>query len=142
MAAHLTDKQKKKIIADRANGLSLRQLAAKYGTSTTTIHRVIGSDPETERKVTEKKEENTKDILKQLDARTGKVMQIIDLGIDALLDPVKFDRAGAQSIATTLGILIDKYTNLAQLMNNGGGANNELLQSLHDLETRRRDNGD
>ena len=56
VAKHLTDKQKKKIIADRADGLSLRQLAAKYGTSTTTIHRVIGSDPETERKVTAKKE--------------------------------------------------------------------------------------
>lgn len=142
MAARLTDKQRKNIIADRAAGLSLRQLAAKYGVSTYAIRTAIKKDPEATRIITQKNEENTKDILKQLDARTGKVMQIIDLGIDALLDPVKFDRAGAQAIATTLGILIDKYTNLAQLMNNGGGANNELLQSLHDLETRRRDNVD
>lgn len=36
MAKHLTDKQKKKIIADRAENMSIRQLSQKYKVSTTT----------------------------------------------------------------------------------------------------------
>ena len=42
--AKLTDKQRKKIIAESVNGSSIRALAAKYGVSTTTIQRVLKSD--------------------------------------------------------------------------------------------------
>lgn len=142
MAARLTDKQKKKIIAEYVSGQSMRALARKYNIAPSTIKRVIDRDPKTKQKAIDKKEQNTEDILQMLYDRKGKVMQIIDLGLEKLLDEEKFNRAGAQAIATTLGILMDKYANLANAMNGKSGGGSELLQSLHDLETRRRDNGD
>ena len=63
MAKHLTDKQKKKIIADRAENMSIRQLSQKYKVSTTTIQRVIKENPEVTQMITQKKNENTADIL-------------------------------------------------------------------------------
>ena len=109
MAARLTDKQKKKIIADRADGLSIRQLANKYHTSTTTIHRTLKSDPETEQKVTQKKEENTADILAYMESKKSVVCNIIGIGLDVLCDPKKLKTANPSQITTALGTLIDKW---------------------------------
>lgn len=53
--AKLTDKQRKKIIAESVNGSSIRALAAKYQVSTTTIQRVLKSDAELTQKVAQKK---------------------------------------------------------------------------------------
>ena len=109
MAARLTDKQKKKIIADRADGLSIRQLANKYHTSTTTIHRTLKSDPETEQMVTQKKEENTADILAYMESKKSVVCQIIGIGLEVLCDPEKLKTANPSQITTALGTLIDKW---------------------------------
>lgn len=53
--AKLTDKQRKKIIAESVNGSSIRALAAKYGVSTTTIQRVLKSDTTLTQKVAQKR---------------------------------------------------------------------------------------
>lgn len=110
MAARLTDKQKKKIIADRADGLSIRQLAKKYHTSTTTIHRTVNGDPDMERMVTQKKEENTADILAYMESKRNIVCEIIGKGLDALNSPEKLAEAAPSQITTALGTLIDKFT--------------------------------
>ena len=80
-------------------------------------------------------------MLEYLDARTLKAQHVLDLAFEALQDPAKYDKAGLQSIATMMGIIIDKYAQLAELSRNGG-MKNELLQSLLDLEKRSRANGD
>lgn len=110
MAARLTDKKKKEIIADRADGMSIRQLADKYKVSTTTIQRVIKENPEVTQIVTQKKEENTADILAFMDGKKQDVCAIISLYLEYLQDLNKLDRASIQSIATSLGIIIDKFT--------------------------------
>lgn len=110
MTARLTDKQKKEIIADRADGMSIRQLADKYKVSTTTIQRVIKENPEVTQIVTQKKEENTADILAFMDGKKQDVCDIISIYLDALKSPEKLERASIQSIATSLGIIIDKFT--------------------------------
>lgn len=109
MAAHLTDKQKKKIIADRANGLSLRQLAAKYGTSRTTVQRVIAKDPATCQMVTAKKEQNTQEMLEYMDGQKGKAQELLTRIIEALGDPEKLKRANVRDLATAYGIIADKF---------------------------------
>lgn len=53
--AKLTDKQRKKIIADRADGATLRALARKYHVSDTTIRRTLHNNPEVAEKVARKK---------------------------------------------------------------------------------------
>lgn len=125
MAKHLTDKQKKKIIADRAENMSIRQLSQKYKVSTTTIQRVIKSDPKFAQIVTQKKEENTADILAFMDGKKQDVCDIISLYLEALKDPEKLRRASVQSIATSLGIIIDKFTATDQ--------NDQALKKLDEM---------
>ena len=138
MAARLTDKQKKKIIADRADGLSIRQLASKYHTSTTTIHRTLNSDPETERIVTQKKEENTADILAYMESKKNVVCEIIGIGLDVLCDPEKLKTANPSQITTALGTLIDKWAMV------NGSSNKEQTESHNALidAIRKRNNED
>ena len=135
----LTPKQKKRIIADHVDGISNVQIAKKFGVSETTIRRVLKSDPETAKLVEEKKEQDVLDIFAYMDSRKAKAQQIIDIAFDKLTDQEKWERSSPQAIATALGIIIDKYTGLAQMQQANGGQRNELLQSLFDLE---KNNGD
>jgi IS30 family transposase len=113
VAARLTDKRRKQIITDRAAGLSLRQLAEKYGTSKTTVQRVLARDPETVRKVTAKKEANTLEMLQYMDAQKGKAQELLSKIIDALGDPDKLARANVRDLATAYGIIADKFIQTA-----------------------------
>ena len=65
--AKLTDRQRKKIIAERADGATIRALARKYKVSDTTIRRTLASDPKMAQKVAQKKEENTVAVLADMD---------------------------------------------------------------------------
>ena len=110
MAKHLTDKQKKKIIADYAELGTYAAVARKHKVSEQTIKRVVKADPKTAEKVGQKKEQNTADILSFMDGKKKDVCDIISLYLEYLQDPKKLDRASVQSIATSLGIIIDKFT--------------------------------
>lgn len=141
MAARLTDKQKKKILADRADGMSLGQLAMKYDVSKTTIHRVLKGDPETEQKVTQKKEQNTADILSYMDSKRDIVCEILGKGLAVLNDEEKLREATPAQITTALGTLIDKWTMI------GGGpkdnaAEDGLSRSLRELAEGLESDGD
>lgn len=109
MAARLTDKQRKNIIADRADGLSLRQLAAKYGVSHSTVKNTLDRDSETVQICTHKKEENTLEMLAYMDAQKGKAQELLSKIIDALGDPDKLARANVRDLATAYGIIADKF---------------------------------
>lgn len=131
MAARLTDRQKKRILADRTDGMSLSQLSIKYGVSKTTIHRTLKSDPETERKVTEKKEQNTADILAYMESKRDKVCEIIGIGLDTLPDKIRNAKT-ASDVTTALGTVIDKWAMIS------GGPNEDaaedgLSRSLREL---------
>ena len=110
MAAHLSDRTKKKIIREYVDGASSRKLAEKYKVSSTTILRVVKSDPKLAQKVAQKKEQNTLDMLAYLDTRTKNAQEFIDLALEAIKDPEKIDRASVQTLATAVGIIIDKFT--------------------------------
>lgn len=106
----LTDKQRKQMISERADGMSYRQLAERYGTSVTTVKRTLANNPEVSQKVTQKKEQNTADILTHMDAKKDTVNEIIDKVLDVLNDKEKLSRTGPMQLATMLGIVIDKFT--------------------------------
>lgn len=107
----LSDKVKKQIIVDRAEGLSLRAIAARHNTSMTTVKRVCAADPETTRRVAAKKEQNTLDMLAFMDLQKTSAQEFICLALDAIKDPEKMKKASAQSIAVAMGIVIDKFMN-------------------------------
>lgn len=131
--AKLTDKQRKKLIADRAGGSTIRQLAAKYSVSTTTVQRTLRADPRTAQMVTEKKAQNTADILVYMDNKRDVVCAIIGDYLEALRDPEKIAKATTVQLSTTMGILIDKFAPRGS--ENTDGLMSELIRGVqHDLQ--------
>lgn len=105
----LTDKQKKEIIADKADGMSLRKIAAKFSVSPHTIKKALDDDPETARLCAQKKEQNTLDMLAFLDSRLAKAQELVELLMEEMANPEKISRASEQMLATAMGIIIDKF---------------------------------
>lgn len=114
MAKHLTDREKKKIIADYVELESYNAVAKKHNVSATTVKNTVLKNNESVKKCEQKKEQNTADILEFMDKKKGDVCSIISLYLSELQNSDKLQRASIQSIATSLGIVIDKFTKDAQ----------------------------
>lgn len=108
----LTDEQKKKIIADYVINQNYSETARINGVSDKTVKRIIVNDNNKEvlKKVEQKKEENTKDILEYMDSISDKQKKIIDLSLEALekklASPDMF--TNVKDIATVYGVIFDK----------------------------------
>lgn len=110
MAARLTDKQKKEIIAEYVELGSYNAVAKKHKVSATTVKKLVTGDAESVRKCEQKKEENTQSILDHMESKRDVVNEIITKGLDVLNDPRKLKEASPAQITTALGTLIDKFT--------------------------------
>ena len=132
MAKHLTDKQKKRIIADYVELGSYNAVAKKHKVSVDTVKRTVLRDGETAQKAKQKKEQNTADILAHMELKKDKVCQIVDKYLEALLDPQKIEKATTAQLTTALGTLIDKWTAIS---GSGGTQDKEdgLSKSLREL---------
>ncbi|MBO5831586.1 MAG: hypothetical protein J6R01_08275 [Alistipes sp.] len=108
MAARLTDKQKKRIIADYVELGSYNAVAKKHGVACDTVKRIVLRDPKIVQKTKDKKEANTRDVLEYMEGKRDAVCQLIELGLSLL--PEKLQSANATQITTALGTLIDKFT--------------------------------
>lgn len=111
MAARLTDKQKKKIVADYLENGSLRATARENGVSDSTVKRVVAECGDIEQKVAQKKEENTADILAYMEEKRKTVCEIIEVGLSVLPEKIKTAKS-ASEVTTALGTLIDKFSAL------------------------------
>ena len=114
MAKHLTDREKKKIIADYVELESYNAVAKKHNVSATTVKNTVLKNNESVKKCEQKKEQNTADIIEFMDKKKDDVCSIISLYLSELQNSDKLQRASIQSIATSLGIVIDKFTKDAQ----------------------------
>lgn len=110
MAARLTDKQKKKIVADYLELGSYRATAKKNKVADGTVKRVVLECSDIEQKVAQKKDENMTDILAYMESKRGVVCEIIEKSLAALNDPDKLKEASPSQITTALGTLIDKWS--------------------------------
>ena len=122
MAARLTDKQKKKIIADYVQLGSYNATAKVNGVSLNTVKKIVQGNADIAEMCNQKKDENTADILAYMDSQKGVVCEIIGKGLAALNNPEKLAEASPAQITTALGTLIDKFT-----------ANTEQRQEIHPL---------
>lgn len=109
MAARLTDRQKKKIIADYVELQSYNAVAKKNNVTHQTVKRIVTASPEFTKIAQQKKEENTADVLAYMDEHKDLVCSFIGLGLKALNDPDKIDGANLTQITTAIGTLIDKW---------------------------------
>ena len=109
MAARLTDRQKKKILADYLETQSVNAAAKKNKVSWDAANKVLKEAGEVEKKLEQKKEQNTADILTYMESQRDIVCQIIGKGLAVLNDPEKLAEATPSQITTALGTLIDKW---------------------------------
>lgn len=108
--AKLTDKQRKEIIAEYIQGgTSQRKLAEKYHVSPYLIRQILKSDKNFNQKIAQKKEENAKSVLAHMELKTKDVCRIIDTYLPALLNEEKIEMSSLPQLATTLGIVLDKF---------------------------------
>ena len=106
----VTDKQKKKIIADYLEMGSYNAAAQINGVSNHTVKRIVLEYPEIAEKIQQKKDENTKDIIAYMESKRDIVCEIIEKGLNALNSDDKLKEASPAQITTALGTLIDKFT--------------------------------
>lgn len=112
MAKRLTDKKKKKIIADYVECQNLRETSRRNNVSTYAVKKIVTENPDIEQKMTQKKEENTQDILSYLDSKTESLKKFGDYIIDNRLNPDiqrdELDKIAINTLVTSYGIMIDK----------------------------------
>ncbi len=109
----LTDKQKKKIIADYMENGNYRETARINSVAVDTVRRIILKNKNNQdfvKKSTEKKEENTKDILEYMDSIVKDQKEVIDLALkvlkDKLTSPDLF--TNIKDVAIVYGTIFDK----------------------------------
>ena len=132
MAARLTDKQKKKIVADYVQLGSYNSVAKIHGVADSTVKRAVLACPDMQKKAEQKKEENTADILDYMESQRDDVCKVLGICLSELKKAERYEKTPPQQIATTMAILIDKYTAF------GGGPKDEteedsLSRSLREL---------
>lgn len=106
----LTDKQKKKIIADYMENQNYSETGRLNNVSNKTVERLVKNNEEVSNKVKEKKEENTKDILQYMDNIAEKQKEIIDLSLDVLEEKLSNPDlfTNIRDVAIVYGTIFDK----------------------------------
>lgn len=110
MAARLTDKQEKKIIADYVECGSYNAVANANGVSRNTVKNVVKRNAEFAQLCQDKKEENTKEILTYMDEQKEKACSIIGKILNEMDDERRIKGTPLNQLATTMGIIIDKFS--------------------------------
>ena len=106
----LTDKQKKKIIADYIDNNNYSETARMNNTTDTTVRRIIRENKEVLKKVEQKKEENSQDMFEYMKNKDNDKKRIVDLCFEALDKKLSnLDMfTNVKDIATVYGIIMDK----------------------------------
>lgn len=110
MAARLTDRQKKKILADYVQLGSYNATAKINGCALNTVKKLVQDNADIAEQYEQKRMENTQDVLEYMESKKGLVCQIIGKGLAVLNDPEKLAEATPSQITTAIGTLIDKWT--------------------------------
>lgn len=113
----LTDKKKKLIVADYIDCGNYSEVARKHGVSDTTVRKLVNTDSESLKKIEQKKEENTKDVLEFMDSLNEKKKSIINKLLLAIEDKAdKLDSfTNIKDVASAYGIIIDKEIKLREI---------------------------
>ena len=116
----LTDKQKKKIIADYVDNGNYSETARMNNISDKTVKRLVDKeDKDVVIKVEQKKEENTQSTLEYMQSQHNTKKRILDNLLKAIEEKsTKVDMfTNVKDLATAYGILIDKELKVLELKN-------------------------
>lgn len=121
MAARLTDRQKKKIVADYIELQSFNAVSKIHGVSRQTVKNVVDKMPDIGQKLQQKREENTKDALQHLEKRFNQMISALDLQLAELNDQEKAKAAPLSQNSTSFGTLVDKMLLVQDKLSNSKG---------------------
>ena len=130
----LTDKQKKKIVADYIETQNYKQTGIKNNVDTETVRRVVKEDKEFAKKLERKKEENTQTTLEYMDKQHETKKRILDKllkGIELKADDIDMF-TNVKDLATAYGIIIDKELKALELKQKRE-TSEEDLQKVKDI---------
>lgn len=117
MAKRLTDKEKKQIIAYYIECQNLRETARKFNVSPDTVKRLTKEKKDIEQNLSEKKEENTRNMLQEMDKTKNKRIKLLNKMIDKMEEKVEnVDMfTNVKDLATAYGIIVDKDMKFLEL---------------------------
>lgn len=131
----LTDKQKKKIIADYIENNNYSETARMNNVSVNTVKSiVIKNDDEVAKKCKQKKEKNTQSTLDYMQTQHKTKKRILDKLLKAIehkADNVDDMFTNIRDLATAYGILLDKELKVLELKKNS--SNTEELKKVEEL---------
>lgn len=130
MAARLTDRQKKKILADYVQTNNYCATAKINGVSATTVKNLVRANADIVKKCEQKKEENTADVMEYMNDHKDLVCSFISKGLEMLNDPEKLAAANLSQITTAMGTLIDKW---AMVQEKAGDNSNDGVTVIIDV---------
>ena len=141
--ARISTETRNKVIADRVSGASIREIAATYGISTTSVQRIIKSDPELTQKVTEKKKKDTADILAYMDENAADIKRLLSKflkGMEYKIDNLDMFTS-LRDIATAYGVVFDKAVKSEEIRLARGEESNKAFDDwLKAVEAMEDDN--
>lgn len=125
----LTDKKKKLIIADYIECGNYSEVARKHNISDTTVRKLVKSDENSSKKIEQKKEENTQDVLAYMDSLKNRKKVIVEKLLTAIED--KADNLDSftniKDVASAYGIIIDKELKLREIKNQTSNSENGVV---------------
>lgn len=121
----LTDKQKKKIIADYVDNGNYSETARINNTTDTTVRTIIKDNKDMAlEKMEQKKQQNTKDILEYMEETKEKRKKVIDLCLEKMEERLNKDELmNIRDIATAYGVLVDKSLKVNEMNSTGNNSN-------------------
>ena len=124
----LTDKQKKKIIADYVDNGNYSETARINNTTDTTVRTIIKDNKDMAlEKMEQKKQQNTKDILEYMEETKEKRKKVIDLCLEKMEERLNKDELmNIKDIATAYGVLVDKSLKVNEMNGNGNNSNTNV----------------
>lgn len=108
--AKLTDKQKKEIIADYIECQNYSEVARRHKIADVTVRDIVKKNEDTLKKLEQKSEENTKDVLEAMKERNATKIKLLDKifeAMDGKLENIDMF-TNIKDLATAYGIIMDK----------------------------------
>lgn len=118
--AKLTDKQKKKIIADYVENQNYSETARMNNVSVNTVKNIFLENEEIANKCKQKKEENTQSTIEYMQTQHETKKRILDKilkAIETKADDIDMF-TNIKDLATAYGIILDKELKVLELKNN------------------------
>ena len=134
----LTDKQKKKIIADYIKNQNYRETARMNGVCVNSVRNIVASNKDIENKLTQKFEEDTQSTIEYMQSQSMTKNRIIKKLLKAI--ETKSENVdmftNIKDLAMAYGILVDKELKILEIqkskqeMNNGLDKVQQLLEEI------------